>query len=840
KMFLLWLFGSVMSVFHLSSGESVPVHTYSSGDIIIGGLFPMHAKTNKSTAGEWISCREYDLQMFLRTHVMIYAIREINQRTQRVLPNITLGYDIYDTCSDVSVAIRATLQLLNNPQSCLLPARIHSALPEPQIKAVIGERSSETSIAVARVLALTSVAQVYGSTSEVLSRKLKFPTFLRTIPSDEYQTKAIVELVKRFNWKSVAVVGSDDEYGKYGSDRLVDHFRKLEICIEFTEILPSHFSMNDSDTFNCLANLSKSINKSTAEAIILFTRQSNVEIIIERAIERKFNRTWIASDAWSTSKKISEMQNLKLAGKVFGFISKRNEVPGFKDYILSLLSRTTNATPEEYPTQYPLCTNQSEESKENNCQLTNHQDNSNHCLDLRCLANYIDQDESYNIYLAVQVIVEALRRLFKCENQQCERRNTSFTAAELLMEIQKVNFTVNSTHIYFNDKGDPYLGYDILYWNTSEPTQHAHITTIGEYSPNKEITLSNEFDENTNVISTFDPILSFADPSLTACQSCGKKKHSAPLRDSCLNKTLEFLLWTDPFIIILSAFNVFGIIVTIVLTILFTIYRSTPIVKSVGGYLCFLELFSLLTCFCLAFSFMGRPTKNSCMLGLPLFGITFSLCISCILANLLQILVGFSFDLKKDSWLRKLNRPLAVVSIVAGIQLGLCVAWVYNKHPFLQHDIRTKIILLQCHQGSTEFFLAMLGYNALLAFICFLFAFNGKQLPDLYKNATLVSISMLLFLIIWIIFIPIYINLSGKYKRAIECAAILISSYSILGCHLAPKCYIMVCRKELNNENAITEYIRKHYEEKNMVVWEHICNKKNISLHTYIFLQLFS
>uniref|UniRef100_A0A665V508 G-protein coupled receptors family 3 profile domain-containing protein n=1 Tax=Echeneis naucrates TaxID=173247 RepID=A0A665V508_ECHNA len=799
-MFLLWLFGSVMSVFHLSSGESVPVHTYSSGDIIIGGLFPI----TDPVRCVHVTRTNLFQNMFLRTHVMIYAIREINQRTQRVLPNITLGYDIYDTCSDVSVAIRATLQLLNNPQSCLLPARIHSALPEPQIKAVIGERSSETSIAVARVLIS------YGSTSEVLSRKLKFPTFLRTIPSDEYQTKAIVELVKRFNWKSVAVVGSDDEYGKYGSDRLVDHFRKLEICIEFTEILPSHFSMNDSDTFNCLANLSKSINKSTAEAIILFTRQSNVEIIIERAIERKFNRTWIASDAWSTSKKISEMQNLKLAGKVFGFISKRNEVPGFKDYILSLLSRTTNATPEEYPTQYPLCTNQSEESKENNCQLTNHQDNSNHCLDLRCLANYIDQDESYNIYLAVQVIVEALRRLFKCENQQCERRNTSFTA--LLMEIQKVNFTVNSTHIYFNDKGDPYLGYDILYWNTSEPTQHAHITTIGEYSPNKEITLSNEFDENTNVISTFDPILSFLkhkeknNMCCKICFPCAEGEFSpgggeSPLRDSCLNKTLEFLLWTDPFIIILSAFNVFGIIVTIVLTILFTIYRSTPIVKSVGGYLCFLELFSLLTCFCLAFSFMGRPTKNSCMLGLPLFGITFSLCISCILANLLQILVGFSFDLKKDSWLRKLNRPLAVVSIVAGIQLGLCVAWVYNKHPFLQHDIRTKIILLQCHQGSTEFFLAMLGYNALLAFICFLFAFNGKQLPDLYKNATLVSISMLLFLIIWIIFIPIYINLSGKYKRAIECAAILISSYSILGCHLAPKCYIMVCRKELNNEN---------------------------------------
>ena len=101
--------------------------------------------------------------MFLQTQVMIYAIREINQYTPRVLPNITIGYDIYDTCGDVTLAIRAALQLLedqSDPQSCLLPENIQSALPEPKTKVVIGERNSEVSIAVARVVSLSSVAQV--------------------------------------------------------------------------------------------------------------------------------------------------------------------------------------------------------------------------------------------------------------------------------------------------------------------------------------------------------------------------------------------------------------------------------------------------------------------------------------------------------------------------------------------------------------------------------------------------------------------------------------------------------------------------------------------------------
>lgn len=307
-------------------------------------------------------------------------------------------------------------------------------------------------------------------------------------------------------------------------------------------------------------------------------------------------------------------------------------------------------------------------------------------------------------------------------------------------------------------------------------------------------------------------------PAGEECKRCNKSQYSSPQRDTCLNKTVEFLDWSDPFVIFLISFQILGIIITIVFAILFAIHHSTPIVKAVGGYLCFLELFSLLVCFCLTFSFIGEPTEVSCMVGLPFFGIAFSLCISCILANLLQILVGFSFDLKIGTWLKKLNQPVAVVAIFSGIQLALCVPWLYFDPPTLGKQTLNKTILLQCQKASTNYFIAMLGYNAFLGLICFLFAFKGKQLPDLYKNASLITISMLLFLIIWIIFIPIYINMSGIYKQAIEIAAILISTYSILGCHLAPKCYIMVFRKELNNENVITEYIRKHYEQKGMTV----------------------
>ncbi|XP_034061919.1 G-protein coupled receptor family C group 6 member A-like [Gymnodraco acuticeps] len=767
---------------------------------------------------------------------MIYAIREINKRTPRPLPNYTIGFDIYDTCADVSFAIRATHELLKNhsdPHSCLLA--------EPKTKAVIGAGSSEVSIAVARVLALSSVAQIsYSATSELLSRKLKFPTFLRTIPSDKHQTKAIAELVKKFNWKTVGIVGSDDEYGKYGSDTLKDIFDEMkDICIEFSDILPGYFSQNNSKANDCLDELVRKINNSTAEAIILFTKQSNVAAIIGAAVKYSLNRTWIASDTWSTSEKLSSLSGIEKAGEVFGFISKRNEVPGFKDYVISsMFNGTTNAILNNYMTQF--CPTKSEENRESNFPLKKTAKKILKCLDPMDLTNYIDQDASYNTYLAVEVIVEGLRSLLKCDHRQC-KRSTNFTALELLMEIKKVNFTVNGTHIQFDSNGDPFLGYDILYWNMTQSKESTRITKIGEYEPEGNITVPHYLVRNKvtafNCSKTCKPgqelkkqnkgkvccndCVPCADGEYSdgeECKCCRTKEYSSENRDKCLLKNNDFLKRSHPFIVFLSVLELFGIIVTIGFAVVFTIYRKTPIVKAVGGYLSFVELFSLLACFCLSLSFTGKTNHTFCKVRLPVFGIASSLCISCILANLLQILVGFNFDLKKRSWIKNVNQPLAVVTIVSGFQVIQCVIWMicYGPHP--KEIILSNTILTYCDKGSNAFFITTVGYNAFLALSCFLFAFKGKKLPDLYTNANLISISMLLFLIVWIFFIPIYINLIGSYTQAIESIAILISCYGILGCHLAPKCYIMLFRKEINNEKAITEYIRNHYEQTNMPV----------------------
>ena len=77
---------------------------------------------------------------------------------------------------------------------------------------------------------------------------------------------------------------------------------------------------------------------------------------------------------------------------------------------------------------------------------------------------------------------------------------------QLLLEIKKVNFTVNTTQIFFNPDGDPMsLGYDILYWNMSETRLHSRIKNIGEYWPVGKIKLPKDLvrARNVTVRSTF-------------------------------------------------------------------------------------------------------------------------------------------------------------------------------------------------------------------------------------------------------------------------------------------------------------------------------------------------
>ncbi|XP_042891564.1 metabotropic glutamate receptor 3-like, partial [Penaeus japonicus] len=106
------------------------------------------------------------------------------------------------------------------------------------ISGVVGAASSVTSIQVVNLLRLFKTLQVsFFSTSPELSNKQRFEYFSRTIPSDHYQVKAMVEIIKKLRWSYISIIYEESNYGIKAFEELEGLLASNNICIAVKEKL---------------------------------------------------------------------------------------------------------------------------------------------------------------------------------------------------------------------------------------------------------------------------------------------------------------------------------------------------------------------------------------------------------------------------------------------------------------------------------------------------------------------------------------------------------------------------------------------------------------------------
>lgn len=269
----------------------------------------------------------------------------------------------------------------------------------------------------------------------MLSNKYLYPSFLRTIPSDKNQVEAMIQLLVRFNWTWIVLLGSDDAYGLKGMQSLYQQAPDHGICIAYKEVIPSYRD----DTIPILRNIVESIKKAKANTIVAFSSKYKLVNLFPLAIEQKVTeKVWIGTEDWSTSSLILEIPGIHTIGTVIGVSVKYVAISGFEEF-----------------EQREFKSSMTHSSSKNVSDVT--MSSSIACIyssDFYSLVRMnfplekYDITSSFNVYKAVYAVAHALHQALGCDSGECHRRSVypwQVSKYELVfMERKKCLFNFNS------------------------------------------------------------------------------------------------------------------------------------------------------------------------------------------------------------------------------------------------------------------------------------------------------------------------------------------------------------------------------------------------------------
>ncbi|XP_015216275.2 extracellular calcium-sensing receptor-like [Lepisosteus oculatus] len=817
------------------------------GDIIIGGVFTLHYKgavpeLSYDRVPKTPGCVSFFLRAFRWAQGMLFAIEEIN-RDSTLLPNVTLGYRILDSCSNPPGALRAALTALNGRDPFISDWRCAGGSP---VAAVIGCSGSTQSITIARLLGSFGIPQIsYFSSCACLSNKHEYPTFFRTIPSDYFQVKAWVKVVKHFGWTWLGAFGSDDAYGQYGIQSFLKEVEDINSCVAFAEYFPAVYTKE-----KILRHVDL-IKETQVKVILVFATEIDMYMLVNELVEQNVTGiVWLASESWSTAGLLSTKEKFGVLGGLLGLGIQRANLEGFKEFLVRIhpSQQPGNVYVKEFWEKTFDCSYETPNVTEN----SDSQFPVRKCTgleDLRSVENiYTDVTQlrvTYNTYKGVYAVAHALHNMMFCEtglhNQTCSGIR-DINPWEVTQTLKQVKFkTPTGEEVQFDQNGDPLPSYDIINWQLD---QHGRVqyVDIGYYDGsapegqelviNKDAIIwnggqkkviksvcsescppgSRKASREGQPICCFDCIpcaqgeISNQTDSID-CIKCPWDYWPNSKKTACFPKQMEFLSFGEIMGSALTALGIFGACLTLFVTAVFFRFRSTPVVRANNSEISFLLLVALVFCFLCPLLFVGEPSPWSCMVKHAAFGIIFVLCVACVLGKTFVVLMAFRSTLPGSNtmkWFGPVQQRFTIL-LFASIQIMICALWLGISPPFPQKNasLFNDKIILECNLGSVTAFCCVLGYIGILAVMCFIFAFLARKLPDSFNEAKYITFSMLIFCAVWIAFIPAYVSSPGKYTVAVEIFAILSSSFAVLLCIFAPKCYIILLKPEKNTKRNI-------------------------------------
>lgn len=232
-----------------------------------------------------------------------------------------------------------------------------------------------------------------------------------------------------YGWDWVGVVYGDDEYGRAAFQSFLRDAEANSVCLAYQEMLP-HYS-DHSQSIQRMKQVAQQIRSSNAQVVLLILKAELVKVIFKEMIRTNTSRTWIASDAWSRSWSVAQMDGINKIGDILGFTFVAGKSESFDNYLKNL-----TATPggynhfiEEYKNLRFNCTSECFSNEPpsycptpdllkiksaNACNFKDPQEQNDDYL-----VKALDTSTVFLNKVAVWAVANALKKLLKCNSSSC-------------------------------------------------------------------------------------------------------------------------------------------------------------------------------------------------------------------------------------------------------------------------------------------------------------------------------------------------------------------------------------------------------------------------------------
>ncbi|XP_061446535.1 vomeronasal type-2 receptor 26-like [Rhineura floridana] len=727
---------------------------------------------------------------------LAFAVKEINEN-HKILPNITLGFHVYDSHFDAQVTY------------CIYAPAVNDVTHH-------------------------------------------FPLY-RMVPNEEHQYTGIVKVLLHFQWKWVGIMAMDDDKGEKFVQMMKHMFAQNGICTGFTERMPIQSNilgvLNFHDMF---INMTTLLSKTSVNVCIVSADTHmilDLQVVLNLGVENMLpiNKVWIMTAHWDFSvHPFLKKLDIQVFHGTLSFEVHSNEVQGFQNF-LRRHDSDSDGFIRIFWEQAFSCLFPGADIGEETSESCNGKEK------LESLPGPFFEmsmtSQSYSIYNTVYVVAHALHALYSSRKRHGTMVGGDHLEAsksqhfKLYPFLRSVSFNNSAgDKVSFDEKGGLLAGFDIINWVTFSNQSFLKVN-VGRMDPQSP--LGKQFFINKGTISWHSqfkqavPLALCNDPcypgssrkrkegepfccydcapcpegkisnerDMNDCFHCPEDGYANKERNQCLLKGQNFLSYDEPLGISMTVLALALSAATALVLGIFIKHRNTPIVKANNRNLSYALLISLLLCFLCSLLFIGRPQFLTCHLRQTAFGIIFSVAVSSVLAKTLTVVLAF-IATKPGSKMRKWVGKRVSNSVIfccSFIQASICMVWLCTDPPFPDLDMHSlpEEIVVECNEGSANMLYYVLGYMGFLALVSFIVAFFARKLPDTFNEAKFITFSMLVFCSVWMSFVPTYLSTKGKYMVAVEIFSILASSAGILGCIFFPKCYIIVLRPELNSKNQL-------------------------------------